>query len=117
MNISLLKVLIERNIIGVRTEIDARYRGRDIAGNPLVAATGTFLILEINPTESGYSFLCADTIDGQRRRLSGDQIVGVDGMDPIRLAANYELDENGNKVKVGKRRGRKPRSALIGLAA
>lgn len=110
MNISLLKVLIERKIIGVRTEIDARYRGRDIAGNPLVAATGTFLILDIAQTDTDYTFTCADTIDGKRRLIQGDSIVGVDGMDPIRLAANYELDENGNRVKVGKRRGRKPRT-------
>jgi hypothetical protein len=117
MNISLLKVLVERNIIGVRTEIDARYRGRDIAGNPLVTVVGTFLILDISQTDSGFTFTCADTIDGKRRLIQGESIVGVDGMDPIRLAANYELDENGERVKVGKRRGRKPRSAIQRMVA
>jgi hypothetical protein len=117
MNNSLLKVLIDRNIIGVRTEIDARYRGRDIAGHALVASTGTFLILEIQNSDTGYRFLCADVIDGSRRLLAGDAIVGVDGMDPIRLAANYEIDEDGNRIKVGKRRGRKPRAVLEAMAA
>lgn len=110
MNPSLLKALVERKIIGVRTEIDARYRGRDIAGQPLVATSGTFLILDVKLNAANEPvFECADTIDGKRRILPGAAITGIDGMSPERLAANYNLDEDGNPVKVGKRRGRKPR--------
>lgn len=113
MNSSLLKVLVERNIVAARTEIDARYRGNDIAGNPMVATSGTFLVLDIKMTDAGYAFVCADVIDGKRRTIPGAAITQIDGMDPVRLAANYDLDENGQPVKVGKRRGRKPRSQMM----
>ncbi|RYF14498.1 MAG: hypothetical protein EOO77_14220 [Oxalobacteraceae bacterium] len=112
MNPALLKVLVERNILGVRTEIDARYRGRDIAGHSLVMASGTFLILSVHPTETDYQFVAADVIDGSRRTIPGTAITGIDGMDPARLAANYDLDPYGIPVKVGKRRGRKPRMKM-----
>lgn len=117
MNNSLLKVLVQRNIIGVRTEIDAHYRGRDIAGNPLIPSTGTFLILEVHTNGHAFAFTCADTIDGSRRIIPGSAILAVDGMDPLRLAENYELTEAGEKLKVGKRRGRKPKNAAVAMAA
>jgi hypothetical protein len=117
MNMSLLKVLIERGIIQVRTEIDATYRGSDIAGNPFVSSTGTFLVMGVERTDLGYTFICADTIDGKRRRIAGAAITAIDGMDPMRLAANYDLDSDGNPVKVGKRRGRKPRNRSLEQAA
>lgn len=117
MNTSLLKVLVQRNIVGVRTEIDAHYRGRDIAGNPLIPSFGTFLILEIHTNGSAFVFTCADTVDGTRRNIPGSAIVAIDGMDPLRLAENYELTESGEKLKVGKRRGRKPKNATVAMAA
>ncbi len=117
MNNSLLKTLVERNLIAVRTEIDATYRGRDIAGMPSVATTGTFLVLAITYNEDGsFVFACADTVAGHHRNIPGANIVAIDGMDPIRFAANFELTEDGEPMKVGKRRGRKPKALLAQMA-
>ncbi len=117
MNNSLLKTLIERNLVTARTEIDAVYRGRDIGGAPTVIATGTFLILSITYREDGaYIFQCADTVAGSRRNIHGANIVAIDGMDPVRFAANFELTETGEPMKVGKRRGRKPKALLAQMA-
>lgn len=117
MNNSLLKTLVDRNLITHRTELDATYRGRDIAGMPSVATTGTFLVLSITANEDGtYLFGCADTVAGKRRNIPGANIVAIDGMDPIRFAANFELTEEGEPMKVGKRRGRKPKALLAQMA-
>ena len=117
MNNSLLKTLVDRNLVTVRTEIDATYRGRDIAGMPSVATTGTFLIQTITHKEDGsFAFNCADTVAGRQRVIPGSAIVAIDGMDPIRFAANFELTEDGEPMKVGKRRGRKPKALLAQMA-
>lgn len=114
---SLLKVLVERNIVAVRTEIDARYLGRSLGGQQSFAMEGTFLILAIHQRDGAIVFECADIIDGKRRMIPSTAVLAIDGMDPVRLAANYNLDAEGNPVKVGKRRGRKPRALLEAEAA
>lgn len=118
MTPSLLKVLVERKIVAPRTEIDAFYRGRNIAGDNVVQQRGTFLIMDIRPmTDGSLVFDCANVIDGKRRTIASTQITGIDGMAPERLAANYYLDADGNPVPVGKRRGRKPRALIEAEAA
>lgn len=109
MHADLLRLFVERGVIKSRTEIDAVYRGFDMGGDTLVRAQGTFLVLGIVPTETSYNFTCASTIDGQRRMIAGASITRIDGMDPERLAANFNLTPEGVSVKVGKRRGRKPK--------
>ena len=110
MHANLLKVLIERNVIRARTEIDAYYRGGDLAGDLLVRAIGTFLILAIENSDRGIVLECASTVDGRRVRLPGSAIVRVDGMCPTRLALNFDLSPEGVPLVVGKRRGRKPKN-------
>jgi hypothetical protein len=75
-----------------------------------VRARGTFLVLGVIPNGDTYNFTCASTIDGQRKVIPGSAIVRIDGMDPERLAANFNLTPEGVSVKVGKRRGRKPKN-------
>jgi hypothetical protein len=113
MNPSLLKVLVDRKIIRERTEIDATYRGHDLAGNLLVNASGTFYIVEIAPSDNGYMFTCVSTVDGRRRMIPGTAIVRIDGMCPTRLALNFDLSPEGVPLVVGKRRGRKPKNRLL----
>ena len=110
MHADLLRLFVERGVITNRTEIDALYRGHDLGGDTLVRTTGTFLVLGIMPSGDGYTFTCASTIDGQRRAIPGTAIRRIDGMDPERLAANFNLTPEGVSVKVGKRRGRKPKN-------
>lgn len=110
MHANLLKALIERNVIRARTEIDADYRGVDLAGDLLVRATGTFMILSVQETDTGHVFDCASTIDGRRQRIPGSAIVRIDGMCPTRLGLNFDLSAEGVPLVVGKRRGRKPKN-------
>lgn len=112
MHPDLLRLFVERGVIQNRTEIDAQYRGRDMGGDGLVKSVGTFLILGIESSEQGYVFNCASTHDGRRRLIPGSAICRIDGMDPDRLAANFNLTPEGTSVKVGKRRGRKPKNRV-----
>jgi hypothetical protein len=102
--------LIEKNIITETTEIDAVYRGKDIAGDLFVDAVGTFVILTIQKTtEVDYIFTCASTRDGHRRMIPASAVVMVDGMEPARLAETYGIALTGAAIPPGRRRGRKPK--------
>lgn len=113
MHPKLLAQLIERGVIRPRSEVDATYLGRDLGGNSLVRQTGTFLVMEVLSTSDGYVLDCANTLDGRRRRLPGEAVLKIDGMTPERMGANFALSEDGEPMKVGKRRGRKPKNRTI----
>lgn len=113
MHPRLLAQLIERGVIRPRSEVEAVYLGRDLGGNSLVRLNGTFLVLEVLSTPEGYVLDCANTLDGRRRRLPGEAVLRIDGMTPERMGANFALSIEGEPLKVGKRRGRKPKIRTV----
>lgn len=117
INSSLLNILIERNIVTIGTEFDAAYRGIDMAKSASIKATGTFVILEIARSDVGFYFKAADVVTGKPFSVSASSIIRIDGMEPDRLAAIYGLSPEGEKLKQGKRRGRKPRVAREEMGA
>lgn len=117
MNQTLLRKLIEQNIVRPQTEIDVFYRGIDVSGNESVPVQGTFIIMAIRDLgEEGFEFVGASVIDGTRRRIRSRNILKIDGMDPVRLAYVHGITETGGKVVEGKRRGRKPKALLAALS-
>lgn len=116
LNLPLLTKLIEKNIVTRTTEVDAHYVGIDMAGVPTIETMGTFVILGIQSKEDGFVFEVANVIDGKRRRLHHTAITKIDGMDPQRLASIYGLSSEGEALKQGKRRGRKPKALLEQMA-
>ena len=109
MKYNLLRELISRAIIGPFSEVDARYTGLDMAGTPLVPASGNFVIKEIEDDGSAIHLFVADTTSGTARRIRHDAIERIEGMLPSRLAATYGIGEDGGTLAASSRRGRKPR--------
>jgi hypothetical protein len=117
MKTDLVQKLIEKGAIKQRTEIEAYYKGIDLSGARLARVRGNFIVLGARLVEGRISFDGLSTIDGTRERFLADDILMVDGMDPERFAHNFGLDINGETLRQGKRRGRKPKILLAQMAA
>ena len=61
---------------------------------------------------NGETFLCRDRL-GKAYTMHINNVQEVDGMDPVRLASVYNISNTGGNKKVGKKRGRKPKTAHI----
>lgn len=60
----------------------------------------------------GETFLCRDRL-GKSYTMHVNDVQEVDGMEPARLASVYNIRADGGNKKVGKKRGRKPKTAHI----
>jgi hypothetical protein len=105
VNRELFDVLVELDLIKKGTEVDSTYIALDIAKCPLTNTRGNFMIEDIRTD----CIVGASTIDGKRSKFTSDTIYLVEGMEPDRFAANFNLRGNGDVLRLGKRRGRKPR--------
>lgn len=114
MNGPLLRVLIAKKFFKKDIEVDALYRGSDLSGSEIVSSTGTFTITGIRLIGSeDVALEGASVQDGSKRVFFAQSLVKIDGMDPARFAASVCIDENGEKIHEGKRRGRKPKPRPI----
>lgn len=117
MKSEVVKKLIEKGAIKRETEVEAHYRGNDLSGGPLARARGVFLVLGARLMEDQITFDTVDTRWGGRQQIAADDIIAIDGMDPTRFANIFGLTEEGEPLKLGKRRGRKPKALLAQMAA
>jgi hypothetical protein len=109
INKDLFTALVSANIVKEGTEIEAFYKGKDLAGHNSIPSRGTFVIVETAESTTGYDFVCASVVDGSRRTIPSQDIIIIDGMEPARIASTYGLSTSGQAVKQGKRRGRRPK--------
>jgi hypothetical protein len=109
INNDLFTALVNARIIKEGTEIEAYYKGKDMAGINNVPSRGTFVITETTATSTGYTFVAASVVDGTRRVIPSRDIIIIDGMEPARIASTYGLSASGQALKQGKRRGRRPK--------
>lgn len=112
MKTKLARELIKKQAIRVNTEVDARYNGIDLAGARLARPLATFMIKTAKIVSDNIVFEGVDVRDGSRQKFECEDIIMIDGMDPIRFASNFGLDPQGEHVAEGKRRGRKPKARL-----
>jgi hypothetical protein len=117
MKTEVVKKLIEKGAIKRETEVEASYRGIDMSGGALARARGVFLVLGARLMEDQVTFDTVDTRFGGRQSIKATDIISIDGMEPDRFANIFGLDENGDPLKQGKRRGRKPKALLAQMAA
>lgn len=117
MKTEVVKKLIEKGAIKRETEVEAHYKGNDLSGGPLARSRGIFLVLGARLMEDQVTFDAIDTRWGSRQQIHSDDIIAIDGMDPARFANIFGLTEEGEVLKQGKRRGRKPKALLAQLAA
>ena len=108
MQSELANILINRNILLVGMEIEATYESITLDGTSKVAAFGGFMIQKIIRNEETTEFQTVSIHDGHKRIIHVEDVSSIDGMDPIRFAAVYDIQSDGSNARVGKRRGRKP---------
>lgn len=113
MNKKLAKVLIEKGLITEGMEITAKFKTPGIDGMPTSYAREIFTLNGFVMRNGSYYFDLISTEDGQRMGLRTDTVIEIDGMCPIRFAASYDIDANGDPiVYTTKKRGRKSKAEL-----
>jgi hypothetical protein len=108
MNVDLTLRLIEMNVIKSGTEVDAYYRTSDLSGSRRASVPGNFMVVRAVKTRDGIFFEVSSTEAGRRTWVQPEDIMRVDGMDPLRIAEIYHLDAHGRSTREH-RRTRKPR--------
>jgi len=116
MNISLVRKLIEAQVIRQNTELDAYYMGVDISGRPIARTRGTFFVQAVKVLGETVIFETVSTVDGHKRTVKSPDVVAVDGMPIDRLGSIYGINASGGKIDQGKRRGRRPRAKVVEAA-
>lgn len=117
MKTEVVKKLIDKGAIKRETEVEAHYKGKGLDGQRLGRSRGVFLVLGARLMEDMVEFDTVDTRWGERQSIKADDIIAIDGMDPARFANIFGLTEEGEVLKQGKRRGRKPKALLAQMAA
>jgi len=112
--VQLVKALVEKNAFKKDTELTARYKTHTLGHLPTIQ-TGTFTVNSVKVLEDRVLFNVSDTVCGKEGKVSGEDILLIDGMDPARMAAVYGLKSDGTSKKLGKKRGRKT-NVELGLA-
>lgn len=109
MKTEVIKKLIDKGAIKRETEIEATYKAKDLGGGQLSNSSGSFVIMNAILTGEKITFDTVDTRWGTRQLIHAENVITIDGMDPARFANIFGLNENGDPLKLGKRRGRKPK--------
>lgn len=107
MNLTLAKNLYEKNLLNQGSTILAKYTAIDVVGKRSFETTDEFLVIFCSNQPNELIIHCAHKKTGVRKNLTHNEILEIDGMTPERLAGSWDLDENGEKLDLGKRRGRK----------
>jgi hypothetical protein len=107
MKIELVKALIERGVINKSTCIVADCPVLAMGGMP--AEMELPLVVDRIHVDNGVLTIYARNKHGHKYNVDINKIKSIDGMDPLRLGAAYNIKPNGNSGLVGKKRGRKPK--------
>jgi len=108
----LISALIEKNAFAVDTIITAKYDSRDLFGR-IFSKKSNFKIKRIlNKHELPVLELGAIDDVAVTVTVDAGSIIAIDGMDLDRYADIYDLQFDGSSKKIGKKRGRKPKSQL-----
>lgn len=110
MNTNLARKLVTAGIIRQNTEIEAEYRGIDLSGRPIIKSRGHFFVQAVKIINEDVVFEAISVVDGTPRRIKSTDILFMDGMTVQKIAAIHGISDKGDKLKEGKRRGRKPKN-------
>ncbi len=110
---SLISALIEKKAFVKDTIITASYQSTDLFGRTY-NKSGEFKVARILKGETSPVFELINVTGTSKMviRAKPEEIKAVDGMDICRFADVYDLLPDGSSKKVGRKRGRKPKSRL-----
>jgi len=110
MNTNLARKLVSAGVIRQNTEIEAEYRGVDLSGRPMIKCRGHFFIQAVKIINEEVIFETVSVVDGTPRRIKSSDVLFMDGMPVQKVASIHGISDKGDKLKEGKRRGRKPKN-------
>lgn len=106
MKINLVKAFVSNNVM---------QKGMVITGRTAVYGLGGAVQkVSKNTVFENYGvkgFICRND-NGRRCLVEYDDVTAIDGMTPERLARVHNIKTDGSRVKVGKKRGRKPKHLI-----
>lgn len=112
MSSTLISALINKNALTIDTLITTAYQGIDLFGRSF-KKIGEFRIKKIILEKENPVF---ELVSGEETtntiHAGATEIYAIDGMDPVRFADIYDILPDGSNKKVGRKRGRKPKTAL-----
>lgn len=113
MNYKLAIALHEKKVIGEGTEVEALHKAIGLGNINSVFVPGEFSISKIHVKEDNVYFDLLTLRDGSLVRVPAENVLTIDGMDPVRYASVYNIKADGTSAKQGKRRGRKPKNRSL----
>ena len=111
MSTQLLTALLEKNAVTTGTIVTAKYSLIDMFGRSFFKKN-EFMINKIVNNENKLTFELSCIYDNNIIKTNGDAILFIEGMEISRYADIYGLHPDGTNKKLGKKRGRKPRSTV-----
>lgn len=112
MTVALLEALIDKKAFTDETIITAWYSTIDLFGRSF-RKSSEFKIHKIVKDNGDHTvFELIALQDSRIIKTSADEIRAIDGMDLSRYADIYDLHPDGTSKKIGKKRGRKPKSYI-----
>ena len=111
----LIRAMLDKNVLSPETVVTANYSIRDSVGR-LINRQDDFIITEVTKQGDEYRLKLKQIIGNAAIIIWAKDVVALDGMKPERYVDVYDINPDGSTKKVGKKRGRKPKSTL-GIAA
>lgn len=109
MSSGLVSTLLARGLIGLDTVVTARIGTRNRLG-AVRYAMADYVITSSRPVSERWDLVLRSVIGQLEIRASDGDIVALDGMSVDRYADVYNINSDGTDKKVGRKRGRKPKS-------
>lgn len=114
MDNKLAEALVTRGVIPAGTEVRARHLAMGLGSVNNVVVTSDFSVSSTKIREDGIVvFKLADLRSGAASTVVAEDVLDIDGMDPVRFADVYNITASGGKAILGKRRGRKPKNRSV----
>lgn len=102
----LIKTLLKRNLIPSNSILTGKVRANTLGGiNLKVKKRVNYSCLSMQ------GFVCQDEL-GKKYLMEFDDLESIDGMGLTRFARTHNIKADGTDAKVGKKRGRKPKSQI-----
>lgn len=105
----IISALLDRRAITSDNVITASYTVIDSLGRSL-KRVGNFSIVNFEQTNTNINFTLVHVVEKRKIKINDDNILAIDGMDLKRYADVYDINADGSNKRIGKKRGRKPKS-------
>lgn len=115
MHKGLATALVEKGVIGYNTKVTAKHEIQSFSTK--TQSTSVFLFKRLIQDNENIFFELVSPDDLIKHTLPAENILNIDGMDPVRIAAVYNLRADGNPKITGKKRGRKPKNLKAAVLA